>query len=231
LSSSVSLERRVVAELLGTFLFVFVGAGSAVATQYLGISDPGSALLIAAFANGLGLAVGISITMGISGGVLNPAVTVGLLLGRKLPARDVIPYIIAQVVGATIAVLLLIASSPSSAGAGAHWGAPTLSSSISVVQGTLLELVMTFILVLSVFGTAVDSRAPKIGGFGVGLVVVADVLVGGPFTGAAMNPARAMGPMIASLSFPGYWYIYWIGPLIGASLAGLIYNRILDNKS
>ena len=89
---------------------------------------------------------------------------------------------------------------------------------------------MTFILVLAVYGTIVDKRAPKIAGFGVGLIVVADVLAGGPFTGAAMNPARVMGPMIASLSFPSYWYIYWIGPIIGGALAGLIYSLIIENS-
>jgi MIP family channel proteins len=229
LSDSVSLGRKCAAELLGTFLFVFVGAGSAVASQLIGISDPGSALLVAAFANGLGLAVGISVTMGVSGGALNPAVTIGLLLGRKMAGRDVVPYIIAELVGATLAVGLLIASTPSSVGAAAHWGAPTLSGAISVAQGTLLELVMTFLLVLAVYGTIVDPRSPKIAGFGVGLVVVADVLIGGPFTGAAMNPARAMGPMIASLSFPSYWYIYWIGPIVGAAIAGLVYSRIVEN--
>src|SRR5213592_4137674 len=231
MSNIVDLRTKLVAELLGTFLFVFVGAGSAVASQYLNISDPGTSLLIAALANGLGLAIGISVTMGVSGGVLNPAVTIGLLLGKKLPGKNVMPYIISQLVGATLAGILLMASSPSSAGAASHWGAPTLSDAISVSQGILYELVMTFLLVLAVYGTIVDKRSPKIGGFGVGLIVVADVLTGGPFTGAAMNPARAMGPMIASLSFPAYWYIYWIGPVIGAALAGLIYSRVLEKSS
>ena len=230
MSNTVDLRTKLIAELVGTFLFVFVGAGSAVASQYLGISDPGTSLLIAALANGLGLAIGISITIGVSGGVLNPAVTIGLLLGRKLPGRNVIPYIISQLIGATLAGIVLMASSPSSAGIPAHWGAPTLSDAISVSQGILFELVMTFLLVLAVYGTIVDKRSPKIGGFGVGLIVVADVLTGGPFTGAAMNPARAMGPMIAGLFFPAYWYIYWIGPVIGATIAGLVYSRIIEDS-
>ncbi len=229
MSNEPDLVRRYVAELLGTFLFVFVGAGSAVASQYLflGTLDAGASLLIAALANGLGLAIGISATMGISGGHLNPAVTIGLLLGKKIRGKDVIPYIIAQLVGATIAGLLLMAVSPSASGSAVHWGAPALNA-ITVAQGTAFELIMTFFLVLTVYGTIVDKRAPKMGGFGVGLIVLADVLVGGPFTGAAMNPARATGPMIANLSFPSFWYIYWIGPIIGGALAGLVYNRVLE---
>ena len=230
MSDKPALRIRILAESLGTFLFVFVGAGSAVATQYLGVSDPGSALLVAAFANGLGLAIGISITMGVSGGVLNPAVTLGLYVGKKLRGRDVLPYVIAQLVGATVAGAVLMAATPASAGAAAHWGAPELSDATSVAQGILLELVLTFFLVLAVYGTIVDRRAPKIAGFGVGLVVVADVLTGGPFTGAAMNPARATGPMLASLTFPSYWYVYWIGPVIGGVLAGLIYSQFVENR-
>ena len=230
--------RKYVAELLGTFLFVFVGAGSALTSQYLfsanvsflGSSpDPRAGLLVAAFANGIGLAIAISATMGISGGHLNPAVTIGLLLGGKIRGKDVIPYIVAQLVGASIAGLALIAVFPSYIGTAVNWGAPSLNV-ISVAQGTTLELVMTFLLVLAVYGTVVDRRAPKIAGFGVGLTVLADVLVGGPFTGAAMNPARAMGPMIAALSFPSYWYIYWIGPVLGAGLAGVVYHRVLEER-
>jgi MIP family channel proteins len=226
------LARKYVAELLGTFLFVFVGAGSAVASQYLllGTLDPGASLLIGAFANGLGLAIGVSATMGISGGHLNPAVTIGLWLGKKTPAKDVIPYIVAQLVGATVAGLVLMSVLPSATGSAVHWGAPSLNT-ITVAQGTVFELVMAFLLVLAIYGTAVDKRAPKIGGFGIGLMVLADVLVGGPFTGAAMNPARAMGPMIASLTFPSYWYIYWIGPVIGSILASLIYSRFVESKA
>jgi MIP family channel proteins len=236
LSNEPDLVRRFTAELLGTFLFVFVGAGSAVATQYLfSYYDASGSLLVAALANGIGLAIGISVTMNISGGHLNPAVTIGLLLGKKAKAKDVIPYWVAQLVGAIIAGLLLISVLPSDVGKAVSWGAPVLATNaISVAQGTVFELVMTFLLVTAVYGTIVDKRAPKIAGFGVGLIVLADVLVGGPFTGAAMNPARAMGPMIAGLvtgvAFPSYWYIYWVGPLIGAILAGLVYSRVLEDK-
>jgi aquaporin TIP len=213
-------------------MFVFVGAGSAVASSLLGASD-GTALLIGAFGNGLGLAIGISTTMSVSGGALNPAVTIGLWVGKKLPGRDVIPYIVAEVLGATLASMLLVIVTPFDIGKAASWGAPSLSSSINAGQGIVFELAMTFFLVMTVYGTIVDERAPKIAGLGVGFIVIADVLVGGPFTGAAMNPARAIGPMLAGIpgvGFPSDWYIYWVGPIIGGILAGLVYHYALETK-
>ncbi len=218
------LSIRVGAELVGTFVFVLVGAGSAVATSALRNPDPSAALLIAALANGLGLAVAVSATMGYSGGSLNPAVTLALFAAKKLPARDVLPYIVAELAGATLAVVALMQSLPSSLGSGVNWGAPGLSPLVTVTQGTLLELLMTVFLVVAVFGTAVSPQAPKIGGFGIGVSLLACVLLGGPFTGAALNPARAAGPMIASLSFPSFWYVYWVGPIVGALLVGFLYR-------
>ena len=159
MSDAPKLGRKLIAELVGTFIFVFVGAGSAVASQYLGITEPGSALLVAALANGIGLAIGISATLAVSGGALNPAVVIGLFVGGKLPARDVIPYIIAELVGAMIAGGLLAVLAPSSIASAVHLGAPTLSNAISRLRGLLFELVMTFFLVFAVYGTIVDSSA------------------------------------------------------------------------
>ena len=215
------LGRRAFAEALGTFFFVFLGAGSVIAAYFAGLGT--SALLAIAFANGIGLALAISFTMNISGGHINPAVTIAALINGKISGRDAIAYIIAQVLGAIIAGLLLVALYPAAQGIAVNYGAPSLSASTSVITGILLEAVMTFFLVTAVFGTAVDRRAPKIAGFGVGLTVMLDVLIGGPFTGAAMNPARALGPMLAS-GFFSNWYVYWIGPILGAIAAALVYK-------
>lgn len=222
-----SLAQRVLAEFLGTLLFVAVGAGSAVASQSVGAAG-GSSLLVAGLANGVGLAVAISATMGVSGGHLNPAVTLGLVAGGKAKRSDAVPYIVAQVAGATLACVLLVYSLPQPLGNAAHWGAPSVSG-VSVAQAALLEAAMTFFLVFAVYGTVVDERAPKVAGFGVGLFVLTAVLAIGPFTGAAMNPARATGPMLAGLFFPGYWYIYWLGPAAGGVLAGAV-QRLLQRK-
>ncbi len=225
-----SLSQRLAAEFLGTFVFVLVGAGSAVGTRALGVSDPAASLLIAALANGLGLAVAVSATMGVSGGSLNPAATLALFVAKKLSARDVLPYIVVEVAGATLAVLALVASLPAALGNAVNWGSPTLAASMNVGQGTLLELLMTVFLVVAIFGTAVSPKAPKVGGFGIGLALLADVLLGGPFTGAAMNPARAVGPMLAGGFFPAYWYVYWIGPIAGALLVGALYRYYEGGK-
>jgi aquaporin Z len=109
------------------------------------------------------------------------------------------------------------------------YGSPILSPSISIAQGIILELVMTFFLVFVIFATAVDKRATQLGGFPINLTVTANVLVGGPFTGAAMNPARAIGPEFAALNF-SYWYIYWIGPIIGGIIAAIVYNYVFLNR-
>ncbi|QQG49391.1 MAG: aquaporin [archaeon] len=224
MSSRAPLSRRITAEFLGTFVFVLVGAGSAVGAQALGGQALSSGILIAAFANGLGLAMAVSATMGVSGGVLNPAVAVGLVVGRKLELNALVPYVVAELAGATAAGLLLVLSFPSSLGSAAHWGAPTLSGQVAVVQGVAIEALLTFVLVFAVYGTAVDERAPKIGGLGIGLAVLADVLVGGALTGAAMNPARAFGPMIAGSFLPYYWFVYLVGPVLGSVAAALAYR-------
>ncbi len=219
------LSQRALAEFIGTLIFVFMGAGSVVAVSYLGIT--GAGLLLVALANGVGLALAITFAMNVSGGHMNPAVTIGMLVTRNIKALDAGVYIIAQILGATVGALLLVLLLPSAAGMAVHYGTPALGSGVGIIQGIALEAVMTAFLVFMVFGTAVDKRAPKVGGFGVGLVVVLDVIVGGSLTGAAMNPARAIGPALVSLSFAN-WYVYWIGPIIGAVVAALIYSYCIQ---
>ena len=230
MDSMPGIQKKVVAELVGTFVFVLVGAGSTLGTFSLGLSDPASGLIVAAVANGLGLAMAVSATMAISGGVLNPAVALGLVVGKKLKLEEAALYILAEIAGAVAAGSALVISFPSAIGSPVHWGAPSLAGSISAEQGVGIEALLTFVLVIAVYGTAVDARAPHIGGLGIGLAVVADVLVAGPLTGAAMNPARATGPMLAGWFIPGYWYVYWVGPMIGAVIAGLVYRFGLESR-
>src|SRR5487761_204167 len=230
------IGQKAISELVGTFLFVFVGAGSAVTLGYVASVNSSGNLLVVALANGLGLAIGITATMSISGGHLNPAVTIGILVARKISISNAVVYIISQVIGASIAGLLLTTVLPDNIGNSVGWGAPALSTQTSVGQGIAFEAIMTFLLVFTVFGTAVDPRAPKVGGFAIGLIVAADVLVGGPFTGAAMNPARAIGPEIAGAYLTGAsaftnWYVWWVGPIIGGVIAALIYGYIILRRA
>jgi len=231
LSGAVPLSKKLAAEMVGTFVFVLVGAGSAVGMSSLLNPNSGTEILVAALANGLGLAMAVTATMAISGGALNPAVVLGLWVAKKLPSRDVIPYILSELVGAVAAGLALVGSFPAVWGSAVNWGSPTLSGVLSPWQGIAIESLLTFVLMIAFYGTAIDPRAPRIGGLGIGLAVLADVLVAGNLTGAAMNPARAFGPMIAAGFYPGYWYVYAVGPIVGAVVAGLVYRYFVESPA
>ena len=223
MAKKVALQKKALVEALGTFLFVLLGAGAVVAASFAGAGS--SSLLIIALANGIGLALAISLAMGISGGHINPAVTIAMLVNGKINVKDAVAYILAQLTGAVLAGAVLLLMYPRAVGLPVHYGAPALSASTSILAGIGIEAVMTFFLVIVVFLTAVDKRAPKIAGFGIGLTVFLDVLVGGPLTGAAMNPARAIGPALAS-GYLSSWYVWWIGPIIGAIIAALVYKYL-----
>ena len=209
--------RPLAAEFVGTLLFVFLGVGSVVAN-----SGP----LGVALAHGVGMAIIVSMTMSISGGHMNPAVTVGLWIANRFDGRFVGQYIAAQLLGAILGAALVKALFPHVAVATALVGTPRLASDVTFMQGVWIEAVLTFFLVSAVFGTAVSTEAPKIGGFGIGLAIFVDILVGGSLTGAVMNPARAFGPALVA----GQWdahAVYWIGPLIGAAVAGALWKAVL----
>jgi aquaporin TIP len=213
------LLKQCVAELIGTFALIFVGVG-AIANN--------AGLLGVAFAHGLTIAVMVSATAGISGGHLNPAVTFGLLVGKQIGVPKAIAYWISQLIGAVGGGVLLVNLLGSAVRSGAEAvaaGTPDLSG-IGPVKGTLIEAVLTFFLVFVVYGTAVDSRAPKIGGLAIGLTTTLDILFGGPLTGAAMNPARTFGPAVAGAHW-NHHPVYWIGPLLGGAAAGLDYGNFL----
>jgi MIP family channel proteins len=164
----------------------------------------------------------ISVFAATSGGHINPAVTIAMLVTRRIAPLLGLLYIVAQPVGATLAGLLLRAIFPFAVWQAAELGTPMLGPGVSFGTGVLLEATLSFFLLLAVFGTAVDPRALKIGGFGIGLTVAVDILMGGALTGAAMNPARTFGPALAG----GFWQndlVYWIGPIIGA----LIYQYVI----
>ena len=219
-----SVWQQSVAEFLGTFALCFIGAGAICTNQW---SNGAVGLLGIAMAHGTVLAVMISALGHISGAHFNPAVTVGILTARKIESGRAILYIAAQLIGAAFAGYLLKMIFPVTVWQAVHLGTPGLSEGVTIWQALLLETVLTFFLVLAVCGTAVDPKGSwnAIAGFGIGTVLTFDILVGGPLTGASMNPARTFGPALAS----GYWdhhIVYWIGPLLGGFLAAFLYSNL-----
>ena len=214
--------RKLVAEVMGTFTLVFAAAGAIIATG-------GQNLVAIGFAHGLSVALMVSALMGMSHALFNPALTVGLWVTRRLDTVTAIAYIIAQLAGAVLGALALFALFPEARREAVELGTPLLNPGIDFVQGVGLELIMTAFLMLAVFGTLIDRRGPHIGGFGIGLVITMDVFLGGPMTGAAMNPARALGPALVN----GLWddhLVYWIGPIIGAVMAALLYHYVFAER-
>ncbi len=214
--------RHFTAEFIGTFALVFIGGGAIITTPMLQLQ---AIVLNIAFAHGLILAVLISATMKISGH-LNPAVTAGFLVTRRiLPTMAVIHWI-AQFTGAILAAYALKGLYPAAVAEATRLGGQTISSDITLIQAIVLEAIGTFFLVFAVWGTAVDPRGPKLGGFGIGLTLTAAILAIGPLTGASLNPARSFGPAVVTHIFQGQ-AAYWIGPILGGCAAALLYEKLL----
>jgi MIP family channel proteins len=210
------------AEFLGTFTLCFVGQGTIILQHQAGTND----LLTIAAAHGIALMVMVTALGASSGGHFNPAVTFGFWLTRRMSLTSANLYWVSQLLGAMAASFLLRAVMPGESGEAVHFGVPMLATGVSVGQGFLIEFVLTFFLVTAVWGTAVDDRAPRLGGLLIGLTVWMDILVGGPLTGAAMNPARAFGAACASGVWTSHW-VYWAGPALGGAAAAYLYKKVL----
>jgi aquaporin TIP len=228
--------RRGFAEFVGTFTLVFAGAGSILTFGKLfasalaaggGTQITGLGLVAVAFAHGLAIAVMVSALGHISGGHFNPAITFGFLLTRRLAPLLALVYWVVQFVAAVAAAGLL------------HWiftarerdavqlGAPALGAGISHWQGFVIEIVLTFFLVWVVFASAADPGGTfkSIAGLAIGLTITMDILMGGPLTGAAMNPARAFGPELVQNDWTNAW-VWYAGPLVGAAIAAVAYDML-----
>ena len=221
-----SLVRRSFAELLGTFALVFFGAGS-VASKYFPEATYG--IFGVAVAHGLVLAVMVTALLDISGGHLNPAITLGLVAVRRTDIRTGVAYIVAQLVGAILAALMIKVVYPTGVVRPISLGTPTIANTITLNQAIIIEGIMAFFLVSAVFGTCINPAAPRLGGLGIGLALMFDILVGGPLTGAAVNPARAFGPALVSGQWVGH-IVYWIGPIVGGVLAALVWEWLLKEE-
>jgi aquaporin Z len=210
--------RRGIAEFIGTFTLIFVGAGSIIATH-------GNNLTAIALAHGLAIGVMASAVGHISGGHFNPAVTLGFLVTRRMEAQLAAAYWFAQLTGAVLAAFLLTAVLPQPQVDAVDLGVPLLGPGISSGAGIVIEGVLTFFLVWVIFATAADPRGAfsSIAGLAIGFTITLDIFIGGPFTGAAMNPARALGPELVQNVW-SEWWVYCIGPPLGAVAAALLYE-------
>jgi MIP family channel proteins len=246
--------RAYMAEMLGTFAFVLISAGSVYVATLAG-SGPNavrwqSGLVWVALASGLMYAATLAATVPISGGYLNPAVTIMLWVFKRLEGLQAIWLVGVQILGAIIAGgVLYLLPSQEPARMASNLGAPRLNleylgaggaSSLAIaLKGIAIELVFTFLLVLIIFGTQLDPRAPRwsrnwanrLACLWIGLTLLACTIVSFPLTGAALNPSRWLGPALWDLTQRAdafqYHAPYWIGPIAGALLAGWLYTALI----
>jgi len=217
--------RAALSEFVATAIFVFAAEGSVLSLEKL-FTDTSTAggLIVVAIAHALALFVAVSVAFNISGGHVNPAVTFGALVGGRISFIRAIFYWVAQLLGAVVACLLLWLTTGGMSPLGF-----SVASGVGVWHAVLLELVLTFGLMYTVYATAID---PKRGGLGtiaplaIGFIVGANILAGGPFDGASMNPARAFGPALVGWRWSHHW-VYWLGPFLGAGLAGVVYEFLI----
>ena len=222
--------RRYIAEAIGTFALVFIGAGSICTDFYLrNAGGAGIGLLGISIAFGFVVLAMVYATGYLSGGHINPAVTVAFWVTRRMDTNLAVFYIVSQLVGATVAGFVLRTIYPDAV-ASVHLGATYLGQGVPVARGILMEAVITFLLVLTVFSTAIDRRSTKaFAGLCIGLAILFGVMIGGPITGGSMNPARTFGPAIASGFFQNH-FVYWIGPIVGGIVAIIFYERLLAEE-
>ena len=212
-------------ELLATFIFVFFTVGSVCVTSYLDLSLSGIGLFIMSIGQGIGVFLGITSLKNISESHLNPAVTISMLLTGKMSLITSLIYIFAQIIGSLIAVFLLYnyVWLNLDTGMGLH----SISPEISLIDGLLIEIIITFILVITILLTLQNNK--DIAPLTISLVVFICGIVAMPLTGASMNPARSLAPALLSGEWTNHW-IYWGGPIIGSVIATFIYIILFGIK-
>jgi len=209
--------RRAAAEFVGVFALVFVGGGSLIYGDVTG----------AALAHGLVIAVMVSAVGHISGGHINPAVTFGFFVTRRITVRLAAVYWVAQLTAAIAGAALLAWVLPTQIQNGINLGAPAVYTQITSGQGVVIEAVLTFFLVWVVFATAADARGAfkQIAGLAIGFTITLDVLFAGKLTGGMMNPARAFDPQLVGNHWTNWW-VWYLGPLAGGAVAAVLYELL-----
>jgi aquaporin TIP len=214
-----STGKAAIADFVATFALIFIGAGAALLYSADRLDLTGVAL-----AHGLVLFIMVSVTAHVSGGFVNPAVAISLWVTGKVPSQRALILITAELLGAIAGAFLLKFLVPAVVFEQGNGGIPALAPEIAIGKGILIEAVCTFFLVFAVFGTAVDDRGPfaKTAGLTIGLVIAFDIMAFLPYTGAAMNPARWLGPALATNDWSN-WYVWIVGPIAGGIIAGVLY--------
>ncbi len=222
--------KKYMAEFVGTFALVFIAAGSVCADFYLRqAGGQGLGLLGISIAFGIVVIAVIYATSYVSGSHVNPAVTVSFWITKRMEPNTAIMYIISQIAGASLAGLALKTLFPDAAKT-VYLGTCVLAPGVSIARGVLMEFIISFLLIFTIYGTLVDKRASAgFAGVAVGLVVLFGAMIGGTISGGAMNPARVFGPAIASGQFTHH-YVWWIGPILGGIAAGFIYDKLFAEK-
>jgi MIP family channel proteins len=215
------IGRATAAEFVASFALVVLGAAAVIAQANGRLDLTGVAL-----ANGLAFAIMISITAHLSGGVVNPAVAIGLWVTGGLGSVRAAAYISAQLLGAAAGAFLLKFLVPS-VSFEPGGGGMALATGLPSGKGLLIEAVATFLLVFVVFGAAIDDRglAGRTAGLTIGLVVAVGTMAFGPWTGAAMNPARWLGPALATGAWSDWW-VWTLGPVAGGIVAAVLYRAV-----
>jgi len=221
-----SLTPALIAELVGTFALIFIGAGAGA----LGVGG----LVGVALAHGL-VIVGFAYAYGhVSGTHINPAVTIGVWMAGKIDAGRALSYIVFQIVGGVLgAMALRMVLGGTETGLGQTLPATALAVggttiAVSPAMAVLVEAILTFFLVNCVLNAAISGKAGNMAGLAIGMTLVFAILMGGPLTGASLNPARSIGPAVAVGEFGSLW-IYLVGPILGAVVAALLYRSVLED--
>jgi aquaporin TIP len=214
------LTKKAIVEFLGTFALLFIGIGSIVMTE-------NTNLVAIALAHGLAIGLLIMAAGHISGGFFNPAVTIGMWVTRRIDGYGAIVYVAAQLLGALAGTLFVLATFPEAARNAVGLGIPAVGIGYSSSNALVAEIVATFFLMFVIFGVAVDQRSAKgAGGLAIGLSISMGIFATGAISGAALNPARWLGPAIVDGNWDDFW-IWIVGPIVGAVVAALIFNDVL----
>ena len=218
--------RALLAEFIGTFAIVFIGVGAIVADH---LTNGAVGLTGIALAFGFIVAAMVTATIPISGGHLNPAVSFGMLISGSMRLKEFLVYVVAQCLGALVASSLMMSANSPLSLESVNFGIPIVGESATPAMAAISEIVLTFIVVFVYCSFVKNRKVSEFGGLFVGLTVVCGILMGGSISGAAMNPARWLGPAVLGGDYMNAW-IYWVGPFAGGALAAIAYSSVFQDK-